>query len=594
VKKKAGFMPNSIHAFVHPCRKIRESVFAYVGRLDEDKNPFSLLDLAAVIKKRGLDYRIRIYGDGKLKDQLEARIRKERLEHILVLMGYEADHDIIYNECKALLMLSRSEGFPLVILEANSYGKPAVIFDSFTAARDIVVDGETGFLVPPENYEGFVEKMGLVDRLAPHRISDFIWQFDNERIFPRWEALLTGLKDMEPVAKKPPRQKSSKRKIRSRIHTILSAGKEGYLNYMKKSSARENILLRQYESRSLAALRKRNLNPLISVVVPCYNSRATLPMTLRSLAKQRYKNLEILVIDDGSKDPIEDLVKAARDSRIRYFQKENEGLGLTRNFGIDQAKGKYVFFLDSDDELFPGAFAGLVRYAETKKLAVVAGQTVRRNLVTGEEEIWFPKIYEKTRINAIQTRNRLVTDALATNKLYARSFLRDNNFRFRKGLYEDLAFSAKTCCTAEKIGILSRKIYIWNIRGENTSISNQKTADNFAARLRSLDDQEQYILPRQKQDWMAFFFSHALIIYLREYHSYSDADQRKVFALARGHFMKYRDYYNPDLIWWKARRLLAMAMDADDFPWFDRICRLCFAPDASEPCSKNKKGGSDV
>ena len=402
--------------------------------------------------------------------------------------------------------------------------------------------------------------------------------------------MLTGLKDMEPVAQNPPRPKPTRGQVRSRIKKILLTGKDRYLHAMEKNPRRENILLKQYESRCMAALRKRKINPLVSIIVPCYNSRETLPMTLRSLAAQKYKNLEILIIDDGSRDPVEDVVQAQGDRRIRYFFKENEGLGLTRNFGIDQAQGKYVFFLDSDDELFPGAIANLVRFAETKKLEVVAGQTVRRNLTTGEDEIWFPKIYEKTRINPIQTRNRLITDTLATNKLYGRSFLKRNNFRFRKGLYEDLAFSAKTCAIADKIGILSRKIYIWNIRGENTSISNRKTADNFAARLVALDDQEQYILPRQKQDWMAFFFSHALIIYLREYHTYSEADKRKVFDLARGHWMKYRAYYNPDLIWWKARRLLAMAMDAGDFPWFDRICRLGFAPETGADQAEREGG----
>ena len=91
----------------------------------------------------------------------------------------------------------------------------------------------------------------------------------------------------------------------------------------------------------------------ISVVVPVYNSEKYLEECLNSLIKQTYKDLEIICVDDGSKDHSHDLLKqfSTEDSRIRVFSKQNEGKGAAsaRNMGLEYATGKYVIFLDSDD-----------------------------------------------------------------------------------------------------------------------------------------------------------------------------------------------------------------------------------------------------
>lgn len=94
---------------------------------------------------------------------------------------------------------------------------------------------------------------------------------------------------------------------------------------------------------------------LVSVIIPCYNKAEYLPTALESLIEQTYRNLEILVIDDGSHDESVAVTKAfaERDSRIRLFQKTNGGAGSARNFGIDHATGKYVAFLDGDDFWHP-------------------------------------------------------------------------------------------------------------------------------------------------------------------------------------------------------------------------------------------------
>lgn len=87
----------------------------------------------------------------------------------------------------------------------------------------------------------------------------------------------------------------------------------------------------------------------ISVVVPVYNVKHYLLKCVKSIEKQTYKNLEIILIDDGSTDGSGDICDSFVDSRIKVIHKSNEGLGVSRNVGIKEATGKYILFVDSDD-----------------------------------------------------------------------------------------------------------------------------------------------------------------------------------------------------------------------------------------------------
>lgn len=95
------------------------------------------------------------------------------------------------------------------------------------------------------------------------------------------------------------------------------------------------------------------MTPLVSVVVPTYNVEKYLDKCIRSIVDQTYKNLEIILVDDGSTDSCPAICDAwaQKDSRIHVVHKENQGLGMARNTGIESANGEYICFLDSDDYL---------------------------------------------------------------------------------------------------------------------------------------------------------------------------------------------------------------------------------------------------
>ncbi len=97
------------------------------------------------------------------------------------------------------------------------------------------------------------------------------------------------------------------------------------------------------------------MNPLVSVVIPCYNQAEYLPETLDSLLTQTYQNWEAIIVNDGSLDNTEQVANAYvnKDSRIKYIRQQNGGLSSARNCGIKIAQGEFILPLDSDDKIAP-------------------------------------------------------------------------------------------------------------------------------------------------------------------------------------------------------------------------------------------------
>ena len=113
---------------------------------------------------------------------------------------------------------------------------------------------------------------------------------------------------------------------------------------------------------------------LISVIVPVYNVRSYLEKCFESIAGQNYRNLEIILVDDGSTDGSGDLCEelARRDSRVRVIHKKNGGLGSARNAGIDAARGEILSFIDSDDWIEPGMYDTLTEIMHRENAQIIA------------------------------------------------------------------------------------------------------------------------------------------------------------------------------------------------------------------------------
>lgn len=298
----------------------------------------------------------------------------------------------------------------------------------------------------------------------------------------------------------------------------------------------------------LREIKQTGKAPTISILVPCYNSRATLPATLKSIQESEYTHLDVMIVDDGHSVTVEDIVQEFNDSRFRYFYKENEGLGLTRNFGIHKAKGKYIFFLDSDDLIYPNALSNLLAYAEEHQLDCVSGVTVRKNFDTNVESEWFRDLYKIPKISTFANRLSQFDDTLSTNKLYKVQMLKDLEIYFETGLYEDKVFTAKLYSKLDRIGLIDKRVYIWLVYGNQTSITTTKSVSNFQGRMAAINNLWQYIPELRKAYQIAFYINHDLLIYLREFVFYDEDEKEEIFQTALNFIQKHKKYVYTRLI----------------------------------------------
>ena len=110
------------------------------------------------------------------------------------------------------------------------------------------------------------------------------------------------------------------------------------------------------------------MQPLVSIVIPAYNAEKNIEICIKSIQNQTYKNLEIICVNDGSKDATADILDkiAKTDARLKVIHNENQGVSATRNCGIQNANGKYIQFVDSDDMLYQHTTETMVNIMEDK------------------------------------------------------------------------------------------------------------------------------------------------------------------------------------------------------------------------------------
>ncbi len=216
----------------------------------------------------------------------------------------------------------------------------------------------------------------------------------------------------------------------------------------------------------------QNKHELISIIVPVYNVECFINECISSLIAQTYRNIEILLIDDGSTDS--SLSRCyewkKKDKRIRVYTKENEGLGLTRNFGIEQSKGTYISFVDSDDYLLPDAIESMYKEAVRTDADVVSAKTIYKDepiVLSVEEGVYSHKRIMKHLINKIMGNYPGKNDAYtytATAKLFKLKTILNSKVRFpseRKLIWEDLVFSTLLFPKCNSIYIMSKPVYYY-------------------------------------------------------------------------------------------------------------------------------------
>lgn len=235
--------------------------------------------------------------------------------------------------------------------------------------------------------------------------------------------------------------------------------------------------LRERTVRALQSLRRQPAAaPRLSVIVPAFNVEDYLAESVDSILAQSYRDLEIVVVDDGSTDGTAAVARdyADRLSNVRVVTTPNRGLGAARNLGIRHARGELIAFVDSDDTVLPEAYESMVRVLdESGSDFVVGGFT--RNFDVGAPSMP-PRqrnLHRERRIGvSIDDFPQALGDVFAWNKVFRREFWERAGMAFPEGIrYEDQPTLTRAYLLAKSFDVLKRPVYFWRIRDEGTSIT---------------------------------------------------------------------------------------------------------------------------
>lgn len=228
------------------------------------------------------------------------------------------------------------------------------------------------------------------------------------------------------------------------------------------------------------------MDKLVSVIVPVYNVAPFLDKMLGTVCGQTYKNLEILLIDDGSTDESGVLCDRwqQKDARIRVFHQENKGVSAARNKGIDEASGAYIMFADSDDWLDLDMVETLYRLTEEQKVDV--GCCRIREVYEGKENEMVTEACDGSvsRAEGKEAAGLVLLLPWAPYcKLYRRELLQNVRFKPYR-IAEDLLFNTDVICNSEfaSIASIDKKLYNYFIR--NNSAMKQKFHEKYMEGMR--------------------------------------------------------------------------------------------------------------
>lgn len=235
--------------------------------------------------------------------------------------------------------------------------------------------------------------------------------------------------------------------------------------------------------------------PKISIIIPSYNEENNISRCLDSLINQTFKDFEILCVDDGSTDKTFEIIKkySIKDKRIIPLKNPKKGVSSARNFGIANANGNYIGFVDSDDYIQPQMYEFLYR-------AIIENQcdfSVCNYKKTSEfiikkfkykSEIFQPENFISFCDNNFTVENELVFSSACT-KLISKSFL--NNIRFENyKIGEDTVFNSEIYSKSNKCVFVDAELYSYFINTESVSFTelwNEKWYDLLQTRFISYD-----------------------------------------------------------------------------------------------------------
>lgn len=275
----------------------------------------------------------------------------------------------------------------------------------------------------------------------------------------------------------------------------------------------------------------------VTIIIPVYNTEAYLDQCLQSVLGQTLQEIEVIAVDDGSKDSSLEILKQyekQNPNKLRVFHKENGGLSSTRNFALQYANGEYVGFVDSDDWINPEMYEEMYYKAKEENADIVICDIVDHYT---DYEIY----HHSSRFT-----NKFMVTASACNKMFRTQFIGD--IRFPVGLwYEDLEFTSKQLMKTENISVIHKGFYHCHCR--DYSIMNNNNSEKNRDILTVIGHLEAFAKEHGWSDKYAdtieyLYIDHVLITAINRLEKQDSKEKKKVInCLRKAVIKKYPDLY---------------------------------------------------
>ena len=208
--------------------------------------------------------------------------------------------------------------------------------------------------------------------------------------------------------------------------------------------------------------------PVLSVIIPVYNAQDCLPKALQSVLDQGIEDIEIILINDGSRDNSLSVCNqyAQQDPRIRVLDQANGGPGAARNTGLKEARGEYISFVDSDDALLPGSYKRLLHAAQQNQADIVIAHF---NIFINNKTLDRGYVMEDSSFNRDAFLDKLAHRpgsyyySALWNKLYRRQVITEGNLLFDQtyGWGEDFDFNMRFYQHVTNVSFIKEPVYTY-------------------------------------------------------------------------------------------------------------------------------------
>lgn len=298
------------------------------------------------------------------------------------------------------------------------------------------------------------------------------------------------------------------------------------------------------------------MNDLITVIINVYNGEKFIKKCLDSIINQTYKNLEILIVNDGSTDNTLKEIKKYKDKRIKVITTKNQGLSFSRNTAIDNAKGEYLYFVDVDDFIEKDTIDYLYKLITDYDVKIATCDSLKiKNYdfrkVEKEEKVEVYTSEEMLKLNLLSIINH---STCTWNKLYKKEIFNDN--RFNNPIINDLSLTYKLFITAKKIVYSNQIKYYYLIHDTNVTLKKRENLDRLIGFYDTIIDKYNYIdkiYPNMYENKIGLLIDIS-VFYIRknkEFHKY--LKEKKAVKL-------YKKYYSLKIFKYKLSKKIKIEL----------------------------------